>query len=78
MLLEIFLGYLLIAGGIWKGDVLVADSEELEKLGASGIHASRLNAKEVITQKELTFFIFPIADGTAKKLEDIMESENPL
>ena len=26
----IFLGCALIAGGIWKGDVLVADTEELE------------------------------------------------
>ena len=30
-----FLGYALIAGGISKGDILVADIEELEKLDAS-------------------------------------------
>ena len=33
--LRIFLGYELIAGRIWKGDVLVADVEELENLDAS-------------------------------------------
>ena len=28
----LFLGYALYAGGIWKGDVLVADLEELETM----------------------------------------------
>ena len=31
----LFLGYALYAGGIWKGDVLIADLEELETMGAS-------------------------------------------
>ena len=43
----IFLGYALIAGGIWKGDILIADTEELQMLDASQIHPRRLNAKEV-------------------------------
>ena len=30
----IFLGYALFAGGIWKGDVMVADTEELRNLDA--------------------------------------------
>ena len=30
----IFLGYVLYAGRIWKGDILVADFEELEKMYA--------------------------------------------
>ena len=30
-----FLGYALYAGGIWKGDILVADIEELETMDAS-------------------------------------------
>ena len=29
----IFLGYVLIAGRIWKGDIMVADIEELENFG---------------------------------------------
>ena len=45
-----------------KGDVLVADLEELETMDASEIHSKRLNAKEVIFPKEGEF-IFPIADG---------------
>ena len=41
----IFIGYDLIATGIWKGDVLITDIEELEKLDASEIYVRRLNAK---------------------------------
>ena len=41
------LGYELIAGGIWKGDVLIADLEDLEKLDASDFSPRRVNAKEV-------------------------------
>ena len=42
---ELFLGYALYAGGIWKGDTLVTDLEELETMGASKIYSKRLNAK---------------------------------
>ena len=62
----LFLGYALYAGGIWKGDVLVADIEELETMDASEIYSKRLNAKEVIFPKEKGEFIFPIADGRIK------------
>ena len=44
----IFPGYALIAGRIWKGDILTADIEELERLDASEIYPRRLNAKEVV------------------------------
>ena len=63
----LFLGYALYAGGIWKGDVLVADLEELETMDASEICSRRLNAKEVIFPKQGEF-IFPIADGRIKTL----------
>ena len=63
----LFLGYALYAGGIWKGDVLVADLEELETMDASEIYSKRLNAKEVIFPTEGEF-IFPIADGRIKTL----------
>ena len=43
-----FLGFASIAGGIWKGDGLVSEMEELENLAASEIHPQRLNAKESI------------------------------
>ena len=64
----LFLGYALYAGGIWKGDVLVADLEELETLDASEIYSKRLIAKEVIRPKEKGECIFPIADGRIKLL----------
>ena len=41
----LFLGCALCAGRIWKGDVLIADIEELETMDASEIYAKRLNAK---------------------------------
>ena len=62
----IFLGYALYAGGIWKGDIMVADIEELETMDASEIYSKRLNAKEVIFPKENGKFIFPVADGRIK------------
>ena len=61
----LFLGYALYAGGIWKGDVLIADLEELETMDASEIYSKRLNAKEVIFPKQGEF-IFPMADGRIK------------
>ena len=53
-----------------KDDVLSADLEELETMDASEIYSIRLNAKEVIFPKEGEF-IFPIADGRIKTLEEI-------
>ena len=38
-------------GSILRGDILVADVEELEKIDASEIYARRLNAKEVLMPK---------------------------
>ena len=64
----LFLGYALYAGGIWKGDVLVADLEELETMDASEIYSKRLNANEVTFPKEKGKFIFPIAGGRIKTL----------
>ena len=34
---------------IWKGDIMVADIEELEEMDASELHARRLKSKEVLT-----------------------------
>ena len=49
----LFLGYALYAGGIWKGDIMVADIEELETMDASEIYAKRLNAKDVIFHQKM-------------------------
>ena len=61
---RIFLGYALYTGRIWKGDMLVADIEELEEMDASEIHGKRLNEKEVLTPKNGELLVLPIADGT--------------
>ena len=57
---------LLSRGEIWKGDILTADLEALEKLDASDIFPRRINAKEVLIRQKDDEFIFPVADGTAK------------
>ena len=62
----IFLGYALYAGRIWKGDIVVADIEELEWMDASEIYARRLNAKEVLSPQKSGIFVFTVADGTVK------------
>ena len=67
VLLGLFFGYALYAGGIWKCDVLIADHEELETMDASEIYSKRLNAEEVIF-REKGEFTFPIADGRIKTL----------
>ena len=64
----IFLGYVLSAVRIWKGDIMVADIEELEEMDASELHARRINAKEVLTPMKGENFIFPVADGKSQKI----------
>ena len=66
-----FLGYALYAGGIWKGDILVADIEELETMDASEIYSKRLNAKEVIFPKENGTFVFHSQMDESNLLEKI-------
>ena len=56
----IFLEFALIAGGIWKGYILIADIEGLENLEASEIYIRRMNAKEVLItrRKENLYFLW--------------------
>ena len=49
-----------------KGDLLVADIDELQQMDASEIYVKRLTAKEVLTPSRGEKFKFPIADGTEK------------
>ena len=51
----LFFGYALYARRIWKGDVLIADLEELETMDASEMYLKRLNAKEAIFPKQGEF-----------------------
>ena len=67
----LFLGYALYAVGIWKGDVLIADLEELETMDASEIYSKRLNAKgSDISQTRRIYFSKPQMDES-KPLEEI-------
>ena len=63
---SMFLGYVFYAAGIWIGDIMVADIEELEQMDASELHARRLNAKEVLTQMKGDNFLFLVANETVK------------
>ena len=55
----LFLGYALYAGGIWKGDILVADIEELETMDASEIYSKRLKCKRGdFTQRKWRIYFF--------------------
>ena len=74
----IFLGYELIAGRIWKGDLLIADLEDLEKMNASDIYPRRINAKEVLIRQKDDEFIFTVADVQQNCQEETTNSENPL
>ena len=52
----LFLGYALYAGRIWKGDVLVADIEELETMDASEIYFKKTQRERGdISQKKEKF-----------------------
>ena len=67
----LFLGYALYAGGIWMGDVLIANLEELETMDASEIYSKRLNAKEVIFPREKENLFFQSQMDESKPLEEI-------
>ena len=62
VLTGLFLGYDLYAGVIWKGDVLIADLEELETMAASEIYSKRLNSKEVIFPKQGKYIFQSLMD----------------
>ena len=47
----IFLGNELIAGGIWKGYIRIADLEELSKLDATDFYLRRINVKELLIRQ---------------------------
>ena len=64
VLLGLFLGYSLHAGGIWKGDILVADIEELETM-------ERLSAKDVIFQPKMENLFFQLQMDELNPLEEI-------
>ena len=69
----------MIAGGIWKGHIQIADTEELEKLDASEVYTRRLNAKEVLITHKDGEIVLPVADGSANLSErETTNSKHPL
>ena len=54
----LFLGYALYAGGIWKGDVLNADLEELETMDASEIYSKKTQCErgDISQRKRRIYF----------------------
>ena len=70
-------GYALYAGEILKGDILVADLEELETMDASEIYSKRLNAKEIIFPKENGNLFFQSQMDESNFLEEIRTWEHP-
>ena len=61
----IFLGCVLYAGRIWKGDIMVADIEEVEEMDASELHAKGSMQRNCPPMKGDNFK-YPVADGTVK------------
>ena len=49
---------------------MVADIEELEEMDESELHASRLNAKEVLTQMEGDHYIFPVVGRVRRNAKE--------
>ena len=66
VLSSIFLGCVLSAKGIGKGDIKVADIEELEEMDVSELQIRRLNIKEVLTTLKDEIFLLSIVDRTIK------------
>ena len=77
VLLDIFLGYVLIECGIWKGDIRSQTLRGLENMDTSEIHAPRLSAKAELTPQMEENFIFLTADGTAKLSLRVHEFREP-
>ena len=74
----LFLGYALYAGGIWKGDVLVADLEELETMDAPEIYIKKdsMRRRWYFPKKMENSFLQSQMDES-KPLEEIRNWEHP-
>ena len=53
-------------GGIWKGDILVADIEEQEEIDASEIYPRRINAKEAFDDTKKRWIHIPSSRWNSK------------
>ena len=67
----LFLGSALYAGGIWKGDVLIADLGELETMDASEIYSKKLNGERGDISQTRRILFFQSQMDESKPLEEI-------
>ena len=68
----LFLGYALYAGGTWKGDVLIADREELETMDAPEIYSKKTQCEGTdISPKKKENLFFRSQMDESKPLEEI-------
>ena len=51
----IFQDNVLRSGGGWSGDLMIADSEDLQESGTSEIHVKRFQSQEVFVKGEYEF-----------------------
>ena len=58
VLIGLFLGYALYAREIWKGDVLIADLEELETMDASEIYSKKTQCERGDTSQRKRIIYF--------------------
>ena len=73
----LFLGHALYAGRIWKGDIMVADIEQLETMDASEIYSKKLNAKEMMFHPKMENSYFQSQMDESNPLEEIRNWEHP-
>ena len=66
-----FLGYALYAGGIWKGDVLIADLEELETMGRIGNLLEKTQSERGDISQTRRIYFFQSQMDESKPLEEI-------
>ena len=64
-------------GGIRKGDIFVADAEELKNVDASEVHRRRLNAEEVLMPKKREEFVVLSQMDQSSWPEETRYSEHP-
>ena len=75
--LEYSLDTLCTRGRIRKGDIMVADIEELETMDASEIYSKRLIAKEVIFPEKMENSFFQPQMDESNFLEEMRNWEHP-
>ena len=76
---SIFLGNVLYAGGIWKGDIMIADTEELEEKDAPELPRPKAQCTGSVNANERLNFQIPSRNWKSQNfLEKIRNWERQL